>query len=240
MARRDERPPLMNLQTATRRAIVIGATGAVGSALVRELLASDGWSSVTTLVRRRTTLFDQATGRERLTEHVVDMTDATALAQRTAVLASSHAAAFCTMGIGQPSRARKEEVWRVDVDLAAAFGRGCRAAAVPHISLLSSVGANAHSRTYYLRVKGCAEQALIELRFPRTSVFRPSLLVTRQVRYGLQDRLTQTLFPWVSPLLPFRFHQISVEDLGRVMRVNADRPSDRSIEILHYGEFAAL
>jgi uncharacterized protein YbjT (DUF2867 family) len=224
----------------TRRAIVIGATGAVGSALVGELLAPGGWAAVTTLVRRRTRLFDHTAEISRLTEHVVNMADTGALERQTAALARDHDAAFCTMGIGQPRRASKDEVWRVDVELAGAFARGCRTAGVPHISLLSSVGADADSRTYYVRVKGRAERAFTDLSFPRTSLFRPSLLVTRQLRYGLQDRITQAVVPWLSPLLPSRFHQITVEHLARAMRVNAERPSDRSVEILYYAQFMEL
>jgi uncharacterized protein YbjT (DUF2867 family) len=207
---------------------------------VRELLASEMWSGVTALVRRRTDLFEQAAGRAKLTEHIVEMGEAAKLEQHTASLAPDHDAAFCTMGIGQPSRAPKEEFWRVDVELAGAFARGCRTAAIPHISLLSSVGADAGSRTYYLKVKGRAERAVTELDFPRVSIFQPSLLVTREIRYGLQDQITQAVFPWIAPLLPSRFHQITVEELGRAMRINAERPSDRRVEILRYRDFVAL
>ena len=46
-----------------------------------------------------------------------------------------------------------------------------------------------------------------------TSLFRPSLLVTREIRYGLQDRITQRVFPIVAGLLPRRYHQVRVEVL---------------------------
>ena len=74
----------------------------------------------------------------------------------------------------------------------------------------------------------------------RTSLFRPSLLVTRQIRYGMQDLLTQRLFPLVAPLLPKRYHGIRVEDLARAMRVNAERPGRPGVEVLEYPDFMAL
>src|SRR4051812_8613774 len=95
--------------STTRRAIVIGATGAVGSALLSVLLASDEWGGVTALVRRRTGVVDRTGETSRLSEHVVDMADTAALEQQTAALARDHDAAFCTMGIGQPRRASKDE-----------------------------------------------------------------------------------------------------------------------------------
>ena len=67
-----------------------------------------------------------------------------------------------------------------------------------------------------------------------------SFYVTREIRYGLQDRVTQALFPILAPLLPSRYHQIRVEGLGRAMRVNAERPGQPGTEILEYGQFIQL
>ena len=50
--------------------------------------------------------------------------------------------------------------------------------------------------------------------FARTSFFPSSLLVTKQIRYGLQDRLTQALFPLLSRFFAPKFHEIKVEELG--------------------------
>jgi len=219
--------------SSSYRAVVIGATGAVGSALTHELVASPRCSHVTALVRRKSDLLGTAA---KLSQHVVDFDR---LEESTRAAAHGCEVAFCTMGVGQPRKVPREEQWRVDVELAAAFARGCRSAGVRHISLLTSVSARPTAGNYYLRVKGAAEEAVTQVGFARTSFFRPSLLVTRDVRYGLQDRLTQALFPWVARLLPSRFRQIRVETLARAMRVNAERESD-GIEFLHWSDFTAL
>jgi uncharacterized protein YbjT (DUF2867 family) len=227
---------------ASYRALVIGATGAVGGALVRELIASPSCTAVVALSRRP---FDAAqslgrglsTGISKVVVHVVPFET---LEARTAELGAGCDAAFCTMGIGQPRKTSFEDFRRVDVDYTGAFARGAAAAGARHISLLSSVGAHAASRNPYLRVKGEAEQAVAAAGIPRTSLFRPSLLVTPEIRYGLQDRVTQALFPLIAPILPSRYHHIRIEDLGRAMRVNAERPGAPGTEILEYGEFIQL
>ena len=218
------------------RAVVIGATGAVGGALVRELLASGACAGVVALTRRPA---DGLPSSSKLAVHVVQFD---ALQERTVELASGCETAFCTMGIGQPRKVPFEEFWKVDVEYAGAFARGAAAAGVRHISLLSSVGAHVSSRNPYLRVKGVAEQIVERagIGIARTSHFRPSLLVTRAIRYGLQDRLTQRLFPLVAPLLPNRYHQIRVEDLARAMRVNTERPGPPGVEVLEYPDFMRL
>lgn len=96
------------------------------------------------------------------------------------------------------------------------------------------------ARSYYLRVKGSAEAAVRAAGFPHVSVFRPGLLVTRTLRYGLQDRVAQWAVPRLTPLLPSRFHEIRVEDLARAMRRNAERPPAAPVEVLHHAECAQL
>lgn len=216
--------------------MVIGATGAVGSALVRELLASPRCAGVTIVTRRAAGMFANAPGAAKLTQRLMDM-DRLELSARES--AAGCEVAFCTMGIGQPRKVSREEFWKVDVEYAGAFARACKAAGVRHMSLLTSVGANPTSRAYYLRAKGSVEAAYRGLGFERLSCFRPCLLVTRETRYGLQDRLTQLLFPRVSRFLPSRFHEIRVEDLGRAMRLNAERDGS-GVEVLHYAECLAL
>jgi uncharacterized protein YbjT (DUF2867 family) len=219
------------------RAVVIGATGAVGGSLLRELLASSSCTEVTALTRRAVEGIDSQPGREKLRARIIDLADIEA---ETRNAATGHEIAFCTLGIGQPRKASANEHWRVDVEYSGAFARGAAQAGVRHISLLSSVGADPSSRSRYLRVKGAAEQAFIDAGIARTSLFRPSLLVTREIRYGLQDRLTQAFFPFLAVLLPARFHAIRVEDLARAMRINAERVGAKGVEVLHYPEFAAL
>jgi len=221
------------------RAIVVGGTGAVGGALVRELLASPRCERVVLLARRAVDAFAGATGNGKLDVRVVDL-DALERAARDAAVGCR--AAFNTMGVGQPRKVSREELWKVDVEHAAAFGRGCREAGVAHLALLGAVGANAASRSHYIKAKGAAEEALRALGFARLSLFRPSLLVTPQIRYGLQDRVTQAVFPVIAWFLPRRFHGVRVEDLGRAMRIDAEQPAphEATVQVLHYPDVMAL
>lgn len=215
------------------QAIMVGATGAVGGALFRELVASPQCESVIALVRRPVDL--GGAGKAR-----VEVVDLAGLEEATARWAAGCDRAFCTMGVGQPSKVPFEEFWRVDVEYAGAFARGAAAAGVRHVSLLSALGAKLESRVRYFRVKGAAEEAVTKAGLPRTSFFRPSLLVTKDIRYGLLDRFAQTVFPVIARVLPANSHEIRVEDLGRAFCLNAERPGRASVEILHYPEFAAL
>ncbi len=219
------------------RAVVAGATGAVGGALVRALLASPRCAAVVALSRRPVTGFDGQPGSRKLRVAVVDFAELEAAALGQAAGAD---AAFCTVGIGQPRKVSAEEFHRVDVEYAGAFARGCARAGVRHFSLLSAIGGNPASRNRYARTKGEAEQAVIAAGMPRTSIFRPGVLMTDTIRYGLQDRITQGLMPVVQWFLPRRWHQVHVNDLGRAMQKNAEREGPPGVEYLYYPDYMAL
>lgn len=221
-----------------RRALIIGATGAVGSALVAELLAAPQWSSVTALVRRKSDKLTQLPNQEKLRQIEISMET---LERDTLAAANSGQIAFCTMGIGQPSKVSRADFWKVDVDYVGAFAKACKAAGIAHISLLSSTEANPASRSYYMKVKGSSEEAVKAQNFTRMSFFRPSLLATDEIRYGFSDRLMQFGVPLISWAFPSRFHEIHVKDLARAMRINAEhKPKSAPAEILHYRDFIDL
>jgi hypothetical protein len=133
-------------------------------------------------------------GAPKLTERIVDMADAAALEQHTASLAPGHNAAFCTMGIGQPSRAPKEEFWRVDVELAGAFARGCgrRRRRTSRCVLGRRERGVAHLLPEGERARrGRVHGARLSARQP----LQAELLVTREIRYEIKGRITQAVFP---------------------------------------------
>ena len=224
--------------------MVLGATGAVGSALVRELLAGREWASVSIFVRRPTRQFADAPGASKLSEHEMDLAHLEGdVAGELALRRDAHRgtlAAFCTLGVGEPSRVSRAELRRVDVGIAGAFARGCRSANVPHFSLLTAVGANPSSALFYAKVKGEIEQQVTALQFERASFFRPSLLVTQEVRFGMRDRLARALVPRIAPMLPSRYREITVESLARAMRVNAELDGRRGDEVLEHDDFVRL
>jgi len=220
----------------SRSAVVLGGTGAVGSAVVRALLAGDAWRRVTVLVRRPDALSEIKDSR--LERRVVDVLDPRQYEQ----FLPGHGAAFCTMGLGRPSQSSREEFKRVDLDGTAAFGAACRRQRVTHFLLLTAVLANATSSIYYTRLKGEVEERVKAEGFPRASFFRPSMLVTPTNRYGFTQGVLLALFPFIDLFLvgPLsRFRSIRVSDLGKAMVRHAERPG-AGVEVLEWKEFQAV
>lgn len=224
-----------------KKAVVLGATGAVGTELVKSLLASNHFDRVTTLGRRPLTLLDKPSVNvppEKLVHHIVDVFDANSYEN----FLSGHDCAFSTIGVGQPSKTTKAEFIKVDLTASVDFASACKKQNIGHFSLLTAIGTNSKSPSLYLRTKGELEKKVSDLGFTRTSFFRPSMIMTPTNRYGLTQGITLALFPILDHLLigpSNAYRSIKVEELGRAMALNAEQ-SGAGIEILQWSGFQAL
>ena len=234
----DRAPPraIMGAMSSTPRVVLLGATGAVGRNVLEALLADPRVAAVTTIGRRPVPIDDPPA---KLTQQVVDLETP---ASYQALLAG-HDVAICTLGVGQPSKLPRAEVWKVEVDYVMGFARACRAAGVEHFSLMTSVGSDPGARSYYLRMKGTLEAQVQALGFRRVSLFRPSMLLTPENRYGWAQGLTLAVWPklrWLlaGPLRPLR--GVRVEDLGRAIAVEAAADGPDGVQIYSWDGFQAL
>lgn len=192
----------------------MGATGAVGGQALKALLGRPG-VEVTVLSRRKPGFEHPA-----LTQHLVDVLDP----RSYAAFLPGHQAALCALGVGQPSKMSREEFLRVDRDAVLAFGQACKAAGIPHFSLLSAVGADAGSSFFYPRTKGQLEDGLRAMGFESLSLFQPSMILTPTNRYGLMQGVTLAVWPWFDAILHGglkKFRGVKVEALGRAMAADA-------------------
>jgi uncharacterized protein YbjT (DUF2867 family) len=224
---------------APRRLVLLGATGAVGRNVLAEALRSSAFETVTTLGRRRADVGEGEAPPGKLTQHVVDLEDP---ASYRALLAG-HTAAICTLGVGQPSKSTREDVWKVEIDYVIGFAGMCRDAGVRHFSLMTSVGANVRSRLFYTRLKGTQEDRVKALGFERTSLFRPSMLITPHNRYGASQGVLLAVWPkldWVLAGPARRFRAIRVEDLGKTITMNAARDAPAGVEIYEWDGFQRI
>ncbi len=213
----------------------LGATGAVGSVVVQALLAMPELQRLSLLGRRPLDGADDS----RVEQHTVDIFDSSTYAGRL----KGHQVAICTLGVGQPSKISREDFLAIDRDAVLAFATACREAGVEHFQLLSSVGTNSESRSFYLRTKGELEEGLKALGFARLSLFRPSMILTPTSRYGFSQAVTLKVWPWLSlglfgPLSKFR--GVRVEQLGRAIAANAGLVERNRVEVLHWDEIKEL
>jgi uncharacterized protein YbjT (DUF2867 family) len=200
--------------------IMLGASGAVGGFAAHALCGTPEIKQLTLLNRRVLAAFGN---NPKVVQPSVDVLNP----QSYAHFLSGHDAAVCCLGVGQPSKASKEEFIKIDKTAVLDFATACKTAGIAHFQLLSAVGANARSSSFYLRSKGELQDAIIALGFERTSFFQPSMILTATNRYGFMQGLMLAIWPVLSTVLVgvfSKYRGIQVETLGRAIAKNAITP----------------
>lgn len=204
--------------TTALNVVILGATGAVGTEVVRTLIKQDNIATITLLGRREFT----ALTHDKIIQHIIDVENPSSYGQHL----NNIDAAICTLGVGQPSKSSKADFLRIDRDAVLDFGRACKEAGIAHFSLLSSIGVSSQSSSFFLRSKGELEDGLSTLNFKRLSLFHPSMILTQTNRYGFSQALTLAIWPLLTPLLigPLKKARgITVEALGEALARNLAR-----------------
>lgn len=94
----------------------------------------------------------------------------------------------------------------VDHDLVLAFAVAAKLAGAKHFITVSSVGASARARGFYLRTKGETEDALAAMEFARLDILRPGLLLgARTGDPRLAEGFGMILSPLTNLLTPQRY-----------------------------------
>jgi uncharacterized protein YbjT (DUF2867 family) len=162
---------------------IAGATGVVGTRALRHLLAREDVGLVVALGRRAPPV-----AHEKLVSKIVDVGNAAAMALE---IPDGVAIAVCCLGTTMKQAGSKEAFRAVDRDAVVAFGEAALSKGARRFLLVSAVGASARSRSFYLRTKGEAEEALARLGYPQLTILRPSFIDDQGTRgdFRLAERL---------------------------------------------------
>ncbi|QPG06076.1 NAD-dependent epimerase/dehydratase family protein [Salinimonas marina] len=183
--------------TGNKTALILGATGLVGQALVRQLLTDARYSRVICLLRRPmpAAVFDDPD--RKLQPMVIDFGQ---LQDYEGYFTVNHV--YCCLGTTLKQAGTKAAFRKVDFEYIHIAAQLTRAQRCDSFVWISSVGANARSKNFYLRVKGELENAI--MRMPllhHATAVRPSLLLgARHATRPLED-LGQKLAPVLRKVL---------------------------------------
>lgn len=220
----------------SKKIIMLGATGAVGNQVALTLANMPKVKQLTLLGRSPA---KNIVGTS-IEQHKIDIFSPKSYEQ----FLDGHDIAICTLGVGQPSKMNKKDFINIDKNAVLDFARACKSAGVTHFQLLSSVGADFSSSSFYLRTKGELEDELRDLRFNRLSLFHPSMIITPKNRYGFSQAITLAVMPFLDSLLIGsikKFRSIPVNVLGAAIATNAFLNIDKvGVEVLDWIDFLEL
>jgi uncharacterized protein YbjT (DUF2867 family) len=210
---------------AGRVAVLAGASGLVGAALLRLLLLDAAFERVIALARRPLPL-----AQPKLDVRIVDF---------PALPAISATDAFCCLGTTIRKAGSQAAFRQVDHDHVVAFARAARDGGAAGFLLVSSVGADAQAGNFYLRVKGETEDSVAAIGFPGLDIMRPSLLLGPRPERRPTEALAQVLMLLANPLLPIKYRAIDHALVARAMLAAAHLPAEPR-RVLHVADIRKL
>lgn len=206
-----------------RVALVAGASGLVGQALLPLLLARDEYRQVHSLVRR-----ESGNIHVKLRENVVDFGALGTLPQADDI--------YISLGTTMKKAGSKEAFRLVDFDYVVGVAKAAHASGATRIAVVSSVGASPQSNVFYSRVKGEAEEAIAAIDYERVVLLRPSILDGEREEKRPGERIGLAMANALSFMVPKKYRAVHVDDVAEAMYTSildyalVDHPRVRIIE----------
>jgi len=191
--------------------LLIGATGLVGSHLLKLLLADSRFDKVIVFSRRTLNVVNP-----KLEEHIIDFDQP----DRWKHLVSGDVF-FSALGTTMKQAGSQSAQFSVDYTYQFQFAQAAETNGLQTYVLVSSSGANPDSRIFYSRIKGELERDVKKLSFASVSLIRPSLLAGHRDKERAGEKIGYAVLRTLNAVGLFRkYKPISGETVARAM-INA-------------------
>ena len=214
----------MNEQTA----IVIGATGLIGHVLTEILLKDPLYRKVRILVREKTGLT-----HPKLEEMIVNFND---IDDYTRKFGKGNVIFSCVGTTQKKVKGDKTAYKKVDYDIPLHAAQIGIENGFKKFMLVSSVGADASSKNFYLKLKGETEDALKDFAFESIGFFQPSILLGERNEHRSGEQIAKMLMRIFSKLLfggYKKYRAIDAKDVAAAM-VNVSKSHHPGVSYFEY------
>lgn len=162
-----------------KTALIIGSTGLIGSQLLALILESPHYEKVITFVKR-----DSGIHHPKLKQHIIDFDNPESY--KELIVGDD---LYCTIGTTIKNAGSREAFRNVDFEYPKQFANLALQNNVKQFLIVSSLGADAKSRNFYLKTKGEIQDFLKDSNFKSVSVLQPSLLLGNRTEFRLGEKI---------------------------------------------------
>lgn len=215
-----------------KKAIVYGASGLVGSYILKNLLNNTNYEQVTIVVRK-----ELAIQHPKLKTLIGDFHSLPNVVKDIDI-----DEVYIAIGTTKKKTPDQKIYYQIDHDYPVLAAKLAKENGAKSIFLVSSVGANPSSSVFYTKTKGETEQDIIKLNFDHTYIFRPSMILGDRKENRPLEKVLIGIFKLINPLFMGglnKYKGIDAENIAKAMVSAANKPNDK-IKILHWEEMTAL
>jgi uncharacterized protein YbjT (DUF2867 family) len=174
-----------------KKAVIAGATGLIGGQLLDILLEADTYDEVLILVRKKIDFI-----HKKLTQLVIDFDQIESYSSSI-----TGDAVFSCLGTTRSKTPDRNTYYRIDHDYPLRLAKVAQENGVKQFHLVSSIGANPKSQTFYVKMKGETERDIGALNFYSSFFYEPSMLTGREYETRFGEVFFEGLFKFVNHLL---------------------------------------
>lgn len=208
----------MEIIASRKTALLVGATGMVGRALLDRLLAHGAYGKVIAPTRR-----SLHRDHGKLSNPQIDFSK---LDRYPDIFRVQDI--FIALGTTIKKAGSKKAFREVDFDFIVNSARQARRGGANQCMLVSSAGANSESPFFYSQVKGETEEAISHMDYWAVHVFRPGVLLGARDELRPAELITGKVTGFlqgISPRILGDYNPTKVEDLARHMLRSAQNVS---------------
>lgn len=190
-----------------KTALILGASGLVGSYLLQNLLNSSVYSKVYILGRSHLRIT-----HDKLIQLTGDLLS-DAFLEETPIV--DHV--YCAIGTTRSKTSDLQKYKEIDFGIPNRFGQKALSKGAQAISVVSSLGANSKSKMFYPRIKGLMEEAIIDMGYNSYYIIRPSLITGPRKEERFAEKISAVIMDTLSFLIPKKYKAVTAERIAKKM-----------------------
>ncbi len=194
-----------------KSAIILGATGLTGSILLEKLIEDDSFGKIKLFSRKSV-----GKSSPKIEEHIVDLFELEKYSDdfKADVV-------FCCIGTTKAKTPDTETYRKIDYGIPVAAAKLARKNGIKSFIVISALGANVKSKTFYNRTKGEMERDVLEQAIENTYILQPSLIVGDRNESRFGETMAGVFMKVFGFLIPKKYKVIKAETIAQAMLVLA-------------------
>lgn len=213
-------------------ALVVGASGLIGSECLQMLVANERYARITVITRSALEF-----QHPKLNSVIIKFEE---LYNHSALFNVDDV--YCCLGTTMKKAGSKTRFMKVDYEYVMNVAKLSEENGVKAFNVVSAVGADVDSKIFYNHVKGRVEQDLAVNKIHSISIFRPSLLLGKRQEFRFAERIGMffgglTAFLFVGPFKKYR--PISASVVAKAM-ISASLQKKEGIHVYEYPQMLSL
>lgn len=189
-----------------KKVALIGASGLVGSFLLKDLLASEEIEKVHVLARSSLKLENP-----KVEEHLGDLLDADFWNLNLAA-----DILYICIGTTQKKTPNQETYRAIDYGVPVQATNWAKKNGIKKVLVISSLGADVGASNFYLRTKGKMEEDVLAVGLD-TVILRPSMILGPRQEQRPMESFAKGLFKLLKPIIPKRYRGVEAADIARAL-----------------------